>query len=289
MNRAYIFIDQLKRVSDDQSQYSRKQNLLLDGFNLKKSDNDRRIRDLVIAEIQRLDLDIDEYDVDRAHRAESPYYDKGGKLHTPVIVRFSSWYARNVMYEARKKSRLYMKADLTARRKDLLNDAKQIFEDDKRAADLIEFVFVDRNCHLSIKTKDERFFKFNSIPEFRSLINYIEDTQPPSLSVWKYHGNSKEPAVVNLHDIRNIRKWLDYDDHVYVGREAGSVKGSPWGNPFRLDEYDVATSLRLYEEHITSDEHLSGMLGTLKHKTLACWCQDPDQCHSSVLLKLIGN
>ena len=243
----------------------------------------------MITEIKRLNLDIDEYDIDRAHRTESSYYDKSGKLHIPVVVRFTSWYTRNTMYEARHDSRFFMKADLTGRRKDLLRDARQIFESDSRATDLIDFVFTDRNCHLSIKSKDGRFFKFNSLQEFNSLINYIEDTRPPDLSAWKYHDSSKDTDVVDLHDIPNVRSWLDNENRVYVGRETRNIKGSPWGNPFRLSEYDVATSLRLYEEHITSSEELSNSLGTLRKKTLACWCSDPDECHSSILLKLIGN
>ena len=301
MNRTTLYIEQLKRVTDDQNQYSRKQNIIIDGLKIKSSDKDDRIRNLVLAEIRHLNLDIDEYEVDRAHRTDAPYHDKNGKLHTPVIVRFTSWYARNEMYEARKKSNLFMKADLTARRKDLLNDAREfVSEGGSRVASLIEFVFADRNCQLSVKAKDGRFFKFNSLEEFRSLLDYIEDTRPPDLSnlytcyqpAWHHLENAKEkemePAVVNLHTIRDINEWLEDDDHVYIGREHGNIKGSPWGNPFRLNDYDVETSLRLYEEHITSNEALSKALGTLKKKSLACWCENADQCHSSVLLRLIG-
>ena len=283
-----IHIEQLKRVSDDNSQYSRKLNLILDGLRISKSDNDKKIRQIVLKEIHRLDLDIDDYEVDRAHRTGKAHRDGSGKWHIPIIVRFTSWFARNTFYEARKSSNAYVKADLTNRRQDLLNDARKLWSvEGSRAAKLFQFVFVDRNCHLSVRTNDGRIFKFNSLDEFYSLMNYVEDTSPPDLSAWKFleAGMIKlvEPAIVNLHTITNIEEWLKDEDHVYVGRSKGEIAGSPWGNPFKLEEYDIQTSLRLYEDHVTPDPNLSSDLGSLKKKSLGCWCLDPGQCHAILL------
>ena len=145
-----IRIDQVTRIADDQNQYSRKQNIIIDGLKIKRSDTDKHIRNLVLAQIRRLDLDIDDYEVDRAHRIETAYHDKNGKPHIPIVVRLTSWYARNEIYEARhefRKSNIYIRPDLTARRKDLLSDAEDIIsEENSGASNLIEFVFVDRNC-----------------------------------------------------------------------------------------------------------------------------------------------
>ena len=97
-----------------------------------------------------------------------------------------------------------------------------------------------------------------------------------------------EPAIVNLNEVADIQEWLADDDHVYVGRKHGNIEASPWANPFKLDDHDIVSCLRLYEEHVTSDDALVKSLGSLKKKNLGCWCLKPDQCHASVLLKLIG-
>ena len=236
-------------------------------------------------------MDIDEFDVDRAHRTGSAYRDHDGKWHVRIIVRFTSWYARNAFYVARKSSIAFVTADITNRRKDLLNDAKELARiEGSRPANFIDFVFIDRNCHLSIKTKDERFFKFNSLDEFHSLVNYIEETQAPNLDAWKYHDKKKEPIIVDLHTVGNVREWMDDKDHVYVGRKVGSwLEGSQWGNPFNPKEHGLETCLRLYEEHIMTSPELSSALGSLKEKNLGCWCLDSNMCHANTLLKLIGN
>ena len=288
-----IRLDQLVRKADDNDQYSRKLNIILDGLHISKNDDDNKIRRIVLKEIKRLDLDIDEYEVDRAHRTGSPYIDRNGKWHVPIVVRFTSWFARNTFYEARKTSIAYVKADITARRQDLLNDARKLLAvEESRPDKFFAFVFVDRNCHLSVKTKYGRFFKFNSLEEFHSLTNYVDETSPPDLSTWKILQAQKdkeiEPAIVNLHLVRHIGEWLKDEYHVYVGRTSGNIAGSPWGNPFKLDEHDIQTSLKLYEDHVTNDPDLATALGSLKKKSLGCWCQDPAQCHANVLLKLIG-
>ena len=294
VTQAHLLIDRLTRVTDDNMQYSKKQNIIIDGLKISKSDNDAKIRQMVLDEIHRLNIDIDDHDIDRAHRIESQYRDNNGKLHTPIIVRFTSWYAKNELHEARKSARFHVRADLTPRRKDLLNDAKRsIADDNSRAATYFEYAFVDKNCQISVKSKDGRNLKFNSMDEFRSLVDYVEETRPPNLLAWKVYHYKKfkliEPRIVNLHKIKDIAKWMEDDDHVYVGRQRGNIEASLWGNPFSLEDHDVETSLRLYEEHVTSSEELSSSLGSLKNKCLGCWCADADKCHSSVLLRLVGS
>ena len=293
MNQTKLHLDHLERVSDDHNQYSRKLNLILDGFRVSKSDDNSTIRGYVISEIRRMKLDIEDREVDRAHRIEHTYQDRNGRLHVPVICRFTNWNARNIFYEARKESNVFVKADLTLRRQDLLNDAKhKMAVTDSREASFLEYVFVDRNCHLTMKTKDGRYLKFNSMVEFDRQVDYVEDTRPPDLSAWKchqkYYEKLYEPAIVNLNRVQDVKEWLDDEDHAYVGRDHGNIEGSKWGNPFRIPEHDINTSLILYEEYITSNPDLFGDLGSLKKKSLGCWCFDPEKCHANILLKLIG-
>lgn len=162
--------DLLHRLIDDNTQYSKKTNLIVDGLNIKDGANDNQIRRLVVNEIKHLKLDIFDFEVDRAHRIGKAYRDKRGKMHIPVVVRFTSWYARNVMYNARKKSNFFWKADVTARRQKILDEAtSRVGTPGSLAESLVSTVLVDRNCHLTLITKDSQFFKFNSIVEFDSL------------------------------------------------------------------------------------------------------------------------
>ena len=91
---------------------------------------------------------------------------------------------------------------------------------------------------------------------------------------------------MNLDNVKNVQEWLDDEDHVYVGRVHGNREGSKWENPFRLDDHDINTSLTLYEEHITSNPDLAGALGSLKKKSLGCWCFNSEKFHANILLKL---
>ena len=66
----------LLRMIDDNEQYSRKQNIILDGLKVMKNDSDESIRKQIITEINRLKLDIKDWEVVRAHRSGRSYVDK---------------------------------------------------------------------------------------------------------------------------------------------------------------------------------------------------------------------
>lgn len=67
---------------------------------------------------------------------------------------------------------------------------------------------------------------------------------------------------------------------VYIGRP------SKWGNPFTIgrdgDRDDV---VRLYCEWIEHQPELLAEVGSLKGKTLGCWCS-PKACHGDILEEL---
>lgn len=95
---------------------------------------------------------------------------------------------------------------------------------------------------------------------------------------------------------KRTKGWRMPENTVYVGRP------SRWGNPFReaysfrlwlesnrMRYWDlipmakapaVAFELTLWRERILAS--LPGLAG----KNLSCWCQDPEQCHATVLLEL---
>ena len=139
-----IVTKHLQRAADDNQQYMKRQNIFLDGLLLSKNVNDEQIKNMVLEEIDRLKLDISKKEVDRAHRSGRSYFDKEGRRKQKVIVRFTSWYARNLFYSARKQSRYYVTADLTDRRSILLQKMKARIVGSKEN-DLFAFAFADRN------------------------------------------------------------------------------------------------------------------------------------------------
>ena len=281
----------LARLLDDQNQYSRKTNLIVDGLNVYKNDKDDRIRRLFLDEIKRLDLDIDPLEVDRAHRTGRSFVDKKGKRHTPVIVRFTSWRARNRFYEARYDSKLYVKADVTTRRQNLLDQALAIHEVDSHVSKFLKFIFVDRNCHLTAKTSDDRYLRFNSMEEFRSLPNYVEDSLPPYAAIELAITNDFKRIIdrdilVNLSG-KDIQKWKDEDsNNVYIGRPSGDIDGSLFQNPYSLNDFDRATAISKYKEHIFSKPELMNEVESLRGKKLGCYCY-PEDCHGQILIDIL--
>ena len=220
------------------------------------------------------------------------YTDKNGKYHTPVIARFTSWYARNCLYEVRKDSRLYIKADLTARRQDLLAWALRRLEDEKRVANVCKYIFADRNCHLTIHTHDGRYLRFNSNDEFDRLLNYIEDSLPPMRAAFLEVEISRKMAgaenfLVNLSEV-DISDWIKDPKNYYIGRDHGSVEGSMFQNPFSLNDFDRKTAIGKYRSHIMSSPNLLQKVHSeLDDKILGCFCL-PEECHGQVLLDILN-
>ena len=192
----------LLRMVDVNEQYSRKQNLIILNFRIKKSENDNSIRNRLLNEFAKLGIDFNQRDIDRAHRTGRPRFDENGNISSSIIVRFTSWYARNSVYEKRSVLPFKVKADLTSRREELLSFARhELDTPDSLAKHLIEAVFPDRNCKIGLKTKDRRTFTFNTKEEFFRILNFIHDSQPPYDAIWKaleYHKSDIGSNIVNL-------------------------------------------------------------------------------------------
>lgn len=80
---------------------------------------------------------------------------------------------------------------------------------------------------------------------------------------------------------KRTKGWRMPEGAVYVGR------GTIFGNPFTLEEYDRDTAVRLYRMRVV------GMLAIgvtsfqqLRGKDLACWCPLDQPCHADVLLEI---
>ena len=121
-------------------------------------------------EVEKLGLKISDCEFDRAHRIGYQKDRQGNILkERQMIVKFSSFRARTLVYRNRKKGpgdhvRFYI--DQTKRRFDL---RKKAVEYVKNKPD-VDFVFADVNCSLCIRFKCSRYEHFNSEDELFNLV-----------------------------------------------------------------------------------------------------------------------
>lgn len=96
----------------------------------------------------------------------------------------------------------------------------------------------------------------------------------------------------------NLEKWMKNPDNLYVGRNGRifikqkdgtnkifHYKGSKWGNPYKIGEYTLDKSLKLYKKHIL-ESGLVDDLYELEGKVLGCFCDQKGPCHAKVLVEL---
>ena len=135
----------LERKVDDNESYQRRLSLRISGIpNPAKSEED--CIEKVKMVIDKLDVSIPDFAIDRAHRL-GPFVKDGKSVNRPVIVRFVSWRARTAIYRKReKKGKVKFYIDLTKRRF-LLNKSA---EEKVTNNDKVDFAFADVNNNLCL-------------------------------------------------------------------------------------------------------------------------------------------
>ena len=149
--------------------------LEINGIPLKTGEKEQDLRERVHKEITSMGLNIPQEAIDRIHRTgkkfESDDRDEDGNvtgvsIKQQVIMRFTGWRSRTMVYRARKKSKsLRFKVDLTRRRAKLLAKAKKDTEgidQIKYVSNQIKYVFADINCRLNVRFSDDSFKVFNT-------------------------------------------------------------------------------------------------------------------------------
>ena len=109
---------------DNNEQYTRRNMLTLKGIPIKKNEKSDQLLDRILYDIEKLKLEIEDFEVDRVHRNGPKYKDKDGNLQQDIIVKFTSWQARNAFYNARQKTRHRVCPNLTKRCSNLLKYAE---------------------------------------------------------------------------------------------------------------------------------------------------------------------
>ncbi len=182
-------IAQLQNNLDDNEQYNRRMCLRINGIP-PVAEGEGETSEMCLEKVKNvfkeLEVDVPDAVIDRAHRIGSPRIVKGKKIHQ-VIVRFTTWRHRTLVYRARKKCPKYrIKLDLTKRRIDIIQKVTSFLEEKE-----LGFAFADVNCRLSVKI-GAVFEHFNSEEDLMDIIRrHDEESDPES------HPNQSNDAAAD--------------------------------------------------------------------------------------------
>ena len=155
----------LERRLDDYEQYSRRTSLRVNGIPYDQNETAENCLQKVKTEIAKLGVNIENCEFDRAHRIGVSK--EGEHKERQMIVKFTTFRARTEVYRNRKregKIRFYI--DQTKRRFTL----KRMAMDYVKSKPEVDFVFVDVNCNLCIRFKNNTYKFFNSEEELYKLV-----------------------------------------------------------------------------------------------------------------------
>ena len=161
-------VDHLAKSNDEVEQYQRRLCLRINGIDLP-SNGDKETSEDCLAKVEnvfkKLGLSIPPDVIDRAHRVGREISMKGKKVRS-MIVRFTTFRHRSIVYRARKNSSQYkIKLDLTRLRIHLVKQANEKLEG---RAD--SHAFCDLNCRPC--WFDQGTYKyFNDIETFEKLFH----------------------------------------------------------------------------------------------------------------------
>ena len=160
-------ISTLKKTSNRAEQYSRRQSLRFFGVERARKEKAEDCLEVIKKVIAEQHLDIPDVVIDRAHRIGNG---KNGSP-PPIIVKFTTWRHRTMLYRARQKiktdSSFKITLDITKDNIEMMNKVKAL-ADEMEAP--VEYVFCDVNCQPTIKTSNGSFLRFDSVEEASSLL-----------------------------------------------------------------------------------------------------------------------
>jgi len=163
-------MNKLKQECDNNQQYNRRLCLRIHGIKPSKpevqEDGDKCLKK-VKSVIKKLDVDIPDCCIDRAHRTGKPYEKDGVKYHA-MIVRFTTWRHRSLVYKSRKNSEKYdIKLDLTKERLEFLKKCQDYVKNLENS--FVKFVCADINCNMVARLVSGRFIFIESLDQLKDL------------------------------------------------------------------------------------------------------------------------
>ena len=116
----------MEDLSEEQEQYSRRNCLRFQGIPEKPNENtDDLVRNIVA---EKMSIQLTPLDVDRSHRISPRSGQTDDNKPRPIIMKFTRHNVRQEIYANRSKlkgTKIYIHEDLTRRRQDLINKARQ--------------------------------------------------------------------------------------------------------------------------------------------------------------------
>ena len=131
---AELRINERNKLIEEAEQYSRRHSLRLHGVDVKYNETTDDVLNSMKAEIKRMNLTIHDIEIDRAYITGPSYTDKHGMRQQSVLVKFTSWNARDRFFEGRKNSNFYIKLDLTSKRNVVFNKIIEQINDKRSVA-----------------------------------------------------------------------------------------------------------------------------------------------------------
>ena len=115
--------------------------------------------------------DIPETVIDRAHRIGPKISKENGKKSQSIIVRFTTFRHRTILYKNRKNvkdGKVKIRLDLTKSRYLTLCKCYDLLKQNPGAA---KFAYCDINCRLKVLMHDDRVHLFDNFDEFDSIVS----------------------------------------------------------------------------------------------------------------------
>ena len=114
-----------------------------------------------------------ECEYDRCHRIGRKFKVNGATFQD-VLLKLCFWRTQDLLYKNRKPFNFKILADLTQRRTELLEFARNLVEDDEVTKRAEEFVFCNQNCKLKVFSNSKLFYSFSSWEEFMNIIQRLD-------------------------------------------------------------------------------------------------------------------
>ena len=168
-------IEKLQKNVEANEQYSRRTSLRILNIPLPQSNLEHETADDCLDKVKDVileaELNFNDDTIDRAHRVGKVVEkrERNGSItkQQAMIVKFSTWRHRTILYRARKKlSSKKIFLDLTKDRFNLLKLCQNKCENNKK----VKYIFADVNCSLCVRLANDKYIHFETEAQLDDIL-----------------------------------------------------------------------------------------------------------------------